>query len=162
MQILITQGGLARTRVLSFNRLQIGLALAALIVTLLLLSGAVYHFIFLKAAREGWPVVSQLVKLVVRDEIAQRDRFMRENLDAMARKVGEMQARMVNLEAMGERVTGLTGPAVARSVAKGGPTCRWSIPAWSCSITPSRRWNRWQTSMATCSRWPNRACLSHA
>jgi murein DD-endopeptidase MepM/ murein hydrolase activator NlpD len=109
MQILITQGGLARTRVLSFNRLQIGLALAALIVTLLLLSGAVYHFIFLKAAREGWPVVSQLVKLVVRDEIAQRDRFMRENLDAMARKVGEMQARMVNLEAMGERVTGLAG-----------------------------------------------------
>jgi murein DD-endopeptidase MepM/ murein hydrolase activator NlpD len=46
---------------------------------------------------------------VQRDEIVQRDRFMRENLDAMARKVGEMQARMVNLEAMGERVTGLAG-----------------------------------------------------
>src|SRR6185295_16377080 len=47
--------------------------------------------------------------LVVRDEIAQRERFMQTNLDAMARKVGEMQARMVNLEAMGERVTGLAG-----------------------------------------------------
>ncbi|MFO1338905.1 MAG: M23 family metallopeptidase [Burkholderiaceae bacterium] len=109
MQILITHGGLSRSRVLSFNRLQITLALGALVVALLLLSGTVYHFVFLKAAREGWPVVSQLVKLVVRDEIAQRDRYMRENLDAMARKVGEMQARMVNLEAMGERVTGLAG-----------------------------------------------------
>jgi murein DD-endopeptidase MepM/ murein hydrolase activator NlpD len=109
MQILITHGGLARTRVLSFSRLQITAALAALVVTLLLLSGAVYHFVFLKAAREGWPVVSQLVRLVVRDEIAQRERFMQVNLDAMARKVGEMQARMVNLEVMGERVTGLAG-----------------------------------------------------
>lgn len=109
MQILITHGGLARTRVLSFSRLQITVALLALVMALLLLSGAVYHFIFLKAAREGWPVVSQLVRLVVRDEIAQRERFMQVNLDAMARKVGEMQARMVNLEAMGERVTGLAG-----------------------------------------------------
>src|SRR6202008_4878107 len=56
-----------------------------------------------------WPIVSQLVRLVVRDEIAQRERFMQTNLDAMARKVGEMQARMINLEAMGERVTGLAG-----------------------------------------------------
>jgi hypothetical protein len=41
--------------------------------------------VFLKAAREGWPVVSQLVRLVVRDGFAQRDRFMRENLDARPR-----------------------------------------------------------------------------
>jgi len=109
MQIMITHGGLARTRVVSFSRMQLSLAIAALVLALLLASGAVYHFIFLKAAREGWPIVSQLVKLVVHDEIAQRDRFMRENLDAMAVKVGEMQARMVKLEAMGDRVTGLAG-----------------------------------------------------
>jgi murein DD-endopeptidase MepM/ murein hydrolase activator NlpD len=109
MQILITHGSMARTRVLSLSRLQILLALCTLVMTLLLLSGAVYHFIFLKAARDGWPIVSQLVKLVVRDENAQRDKVLRDNLDAMARKVGEMQARMVNLEAMGERVTGLAG-----------------------------------------------------
>jgi murein DD-endopeptidase MepM/ murein hydrolase activator NlpD len=109
MQIMITHGGMARTRVLSFSRLQIFLGLSTLVMALLLLSGAIYHFVFLKAAREGWPIVSQLVKLVVRDENAQRDKVLRDNLDAMARKVGEMQARMVNLEAMGERVTGLAG-----------------------------------------------------
>ena len=86
MQILITHGTLARTRVLQFNRWQLGAALAALIVVLTLLSGTVYHFVFLKAAREGWPVVSQLVRLVVRDEFAQRDRFMRENLDAWRKR----------------------------------------------------------------------------
>lgn len=109
MQILITHGTVARTRVLQFNRWQLLGALVALVVVLTLLSGTIYHFVFLKAAREGWPVVSQVMKLVVRDEFAQRDRFMRENLDAMARKVGEMQAKLIKLEAMGERVSGLAG-----------------------------------------------------
>jgi len=109
MQVLITHGTLARTRVLHFNRWQLGLALAALIAVLTLLSGTVYHFVFLTAAREGWPVVSQIVKLVVRDETAQRERFLRENLDAMATKVGELQAKLLKLEAMGDRVSGLAG-----------------------------------------------------
>ena len=127
MQILITHGTLARTRVLQFNRWQLGAALAALVVVLTLLSGTVYHFVFLKAAREGWPVVSQLVRLVVRDEFAQRDRFMRENLDVMAQKVGEVQAKMIKLEAMGERVSGIVGikPEELRQLAPksaaGGP-----------------------------------------
>lgn len=109
MQILITHGSLARTRVLRFNRWQLGAALAGLVIVLMLLSGVIYNFVFLKAAREGWPIVSQLMRLVVRDEFAQRDRFMRENLDAMAQKVGEVQAKMIKLEVMGERVSGLVG-----------------------------------------------------
>ena len=109
MQIMITHGGLARTRVLHISPARIVVSACVLVVALLLMSGAIYHYFFLKAAREGWPVVSQLVKLVVHDEIAQRDKFMRENLDAMAQKVGDMQARMVKLEAMGDRVSGMAG-----------------------------------------------------
>jgi murein DD-endopeptidase MepM/ murein hydrolase activator NlpD len=109
MQIMITAGTLARTRVVQFSRLQMFGALAVLVTLLMLMSGAIYHFIFLKAVRENWPVVSQVVRFVVRDEIAQRDRFMRANLDAMAERVGEMQAKLVQLEAVGERVAGLAG-----------------------------------------------------
>jgi len=126
MQIMITHGNMARTRVLHFNRLQLAGAITGLLVLLLLLSGTIYHVIFLKAAREGWPVVSQIVRLVVRDEFAQRDRFMRENLDAMAQKVGEMQAKLIKLEAIGERVSGLAGvkpdelKQIAPSALRGG------------------------------------------
>ena len=139
MQIMITSGTLARTRVMRLNRLQLALAFSALLVVLTLLSGTVYHFVFLKAAREGWPVVSQIVRLVVRDEFAQRDRFMRENLDAMAQKVGEMQAKLVKLEAVGERVAGAVGvkPDELRQMMKpaaaggqGGPF----VPAKSASL----------------------------
>src|SRR5665811_1154741 len=83
----------------------------------MLVAALLYHWVFLKGARDGWPVIGTLVKLVVKDETEQRDRFMRENLDAMARKLGEMQAKMVQLEALGERVSGLAGmnPAEVRA-----------------------------------------------
>jgi murein DD-endopeptidase MepM/ murein hydrolase activator NlpD len=109
MQLLITHSSLAPSRALNLSRWQLLGMLFAVTLLFLLASGTIYHFIFLKAAREGWPIVSQIVRLVVRDEIAQRDRFMRENLDAIAQKVGDMQAKLVKLEAMGERVVGLAG-----------------------------------------------------
>ncbi len=129
MQIMITHGSLARTRVLQYNRWQLGAALAGLVALLVLLSGSVYHFVFLKAVREGWPVVSQLVRPIVQDEMTLRERFLRDNLDAMAQKVGEMQARLIRLESIGDRVSGLAGvnpgelrpPARAASGGQGGP-----------------------------------------
>jgi murein DD-endopeptidase MepM/ murein hydrolase activator NlpD len=136
MQIMITDSSLVRTRALHFRRWQVGLAALLLVTVLMMISGAVYHFIFLKAAREGWPVVGQLVKLIVRDEIAQQERLLRHNLDAMAQRVGEMQAKLVKLEALSERVTGLAGvkadelktlPARARG-GLGGPFVPMSRP----------------------------------
>src|ERR1700761_8050321 len=109
MQIMITHGGMSRTRVMHISPAQMIVSAVLLVVAILLTSGAIYHYFFLKAAREGWPVVSQLVKLVVHDESAQRDKIMRENLDAMAQKVGDMQARMIKIEAMGDRVSNMAG-----------------------------------------------------
>ena len=139
MHILITSGSLSRTRVLRLSRWQLAGAGSLLLTVLLLLSATAYHFVFLKGAREGWPVVSQVMKLVVRDEFAQRDRFMRQNLDAMAQKVGEMQAKLVKLEAMGERVSGLAGvkpeeveqikPTPSAAGGKGGPFVAVASPS---------------------------------
>jgi murein DD-endopeptidase MepM/ murein hydrolase activator NlpD len=109
MQIIITHGVLAKTRVLQFNRPQLVLTVVALAIALMLLSGAIYHFVVLKAVRDGWPLIGQAIGLVVRDDTVQRDRFLRENLDAMATRVGEMQAKLLKLEAMSDRVSGLAG-----------------------------------------------------
>lgn len=107
MQILITDSSLVRTRALHIKRWQFALGGVLLAGLLMMISGAIYHFIFLTAAREGWPLMGQLVKVIVREETAQRERFMRENLDAIALRVGEMQAKLVKLEALSERVTGM-------------------------------------------------------
>lgn len=109
MHVIITDAWLAKSRAiyLSGPRLLLAAVLAAL--TLMLVAAALYHWVFLKGAREGWPVVGSLVKLVVKDEAEQRDRYMRENIDVMAKRLGEMQAKMIQLEALGERVSGLAG-----------------------------------------------------
>jgi murein DD-endopeptidase MepM/ murein hydrolase activator NlpD len=109
MHLIITDAWLARSRAIHLSGTKLILAGLALSFSLMLVAAALYHWVFLKGAREGWPIVGSLVKLVVKDEIDQRDRFMRENLDAMARRLGEMQAKMTQLESLGERVSGLAG-----------------------------------------------------
>ena len=109
MHFIITDAWLAKSRAVHLSGTRLVLSLLALSLALMVTAAGLYHWVFLKGAREGWPVIGALVKLVVKDEFEQRDRFMRENLDAMARKLGEMQARMVQLEALSERVSGLAG-----------------------------------------------------
>ena len=109
MDILITHGRLARTRSLHLRPLQLWLMLGALLLALLLLSGTVYHFVFLKAVREGWPVVSQIVGPVIGRDAVDRERYLRENVEAMALQLGELQAKLLKIEAVGERVSGLAG-----------------------------------------------------
>ncbi|MES2943477.1 MAG: M23 family metallopeptidase [Pseudomonadota bacterium] len=123
MHLIITDAWLAKSRAiyLSGTRLVVVGAVAAL--ALMLVAAGLYHWVFLKGAREGWPVIGSLVKLVVKDEFEQRDRFMRENLEVMAKRLGEMQAKMMQLEALGERVSGLAGvspPEIKSTMGSGG------------------------------------------
>lgn len=109
MDILLTHGRSARTRSFHLPAWQMILMGLVIFLLMLALAGAIYHLIFMKAVRENWPVIGDLVRLIAKDEFAARDRFLRENLDAMAHKVGEMQAKMVKLDAVGSRVAGLAG-----------------------------------------------------
>jgi murein DD-endopeptidase MepM/ murein hydrolase activator NlpD len=120
MQLIITDARLARSRPIQLSGLRLGAVLLGLSLCLMLVSAALYHWVFLKGAREGWPVVSTLVRFVVRDEVAQRERFVRENIDVMAKRLGEMQAKVMQLESLGERVSGLAGLNPADIRAKPG------------------------------------------
>lgn len=109
MQILITTSTNKPTRVLQFTPWTLALAVVGLIVPLMLLSLVLYHTVVLRAAQQQWPIISDAVRFVERQELAQRDRYVRENLDVMAVRVGDMQARLMRLEAVGERVAGMAG-----------------------------------------------------
>ncbi len=125
MHLIITDAWLAKSRPLHLSGTKLVAAGLALSLALMLVAVGLYHLVFLKGAREGWPVIGTLVKMVVKDEFEQRDRFMRENIDAMATKVGEMQAKVVQLEALTERVSQLAGVQIPVSAkvkpGQGGP-----------------------------------------
>lgn len=109
MHLIITDAWLAKSRAIHLSGARLLLAGLTLSFALMLVAAGLYHWVFLKGAREGWPVVGSLVRLVVKDEFEQRDRFLRENLDVMAKRLGEMQAKLLQLESLGERVSGLAG-----------------------------------------------------
>lgn len=109
MQVIITDAWMARTRAFHLSGVKLILSFLLLSLVLMLVSAGLYHWVFMKGAREGWPVIGSLVRLVVRDEFAQRDRYVKENIEVMAKRLGEMQAKMLQLESLGERVSGLAG-----------------------------------------------------
>lgn len=117
MHLIITDAWLAKSRAIYLSGTKVVLVALLASFGLMVLSAGLYHWVFLRGARDGWPVIGSLVKLMVKDDSDQRDRFMRENLDVMAKRLGEMQAKMMQLDALGERVSGLAGinPAELKS-----------------------------------------------
>jgi len=109
VHIIITDAWLARSQALHLNGFR--LVGATVLASLVLMLGAVaaYHWVFLNGVRQGWPGFNSVARLVTQGEVNSKDIYMRENLDAMARKLGEMQARMLQIESLGERVAGLAG-----------------------------------------------------
>lgn len=131
MQILITSEHSAQTRVLMVRPWLLLGAASLVLFMMLLIGGAIYHMLFMAAARQGWPVAGNIVRNIMQKQLAQRDQFVRENLDAMAKRVGELQAQLIQLEAKSERVAGLAGvkpeelapamPQATSTGAQGGP-----------------------------------------
>lgn len=157
MDILITHGASARIRSMHIRPLHLWLIVGAISAVMVALSGLIYHFVFLTAVRDGWPVVSQLVRPILREEVVARERYTQQNLDAMAHKVGEMQAKLIRLEAVSARVSGLAGlkpddlkalnesdkavlPAVNSASAPKGPQGGPFVSAESPSFEQLHRW----------------------
>jgi murein DD-endopeptidase MepM/ murein hydrolase activator NlpD len=124
MQLIITDPRLSRSYVLQTSPGGIALFLAGFFIAVTLVSAVIYHWILLKGAREGWPVISQVMRLVVKDEFDQRDRYVRENIEVLAKRMGEMQAKLMQMESLAERVSGLAGmdPAQVRTTPGRGGT----------------------------------------
>jgi murein DD-endopeptidase MepM/ murein hydrolase activator NlpD len=87
------------------------LMLAALIFLALLIAGNsfLYYLTLRHAADIKLPFVRDMLASVMQDDTSKKDIYVKENLAAMAIKLGEMQAQLMRLDALGERVQGLAG-----------------------------------------------------
>jgi murein DD-endopeptidase MepM/ murein hydrolase activator NlpD len=87
------------------------LAFLTLVFFSMVIAGAILlHHLFIWLAADGnMPFFRNFVPAIVQDDTAKKDRYVRENLTAMATKLGEMQAQLMRLDALGERVQGLAG-----------------------------------------------------
>jgi murein DD-endopeptidase MepM/ murein hydrolase activator NlpD len=75
----------------------------------LLLATLIYYITFRHAADIKLPLLQDILVALQQEEKQKSSDFMRENLNAMAVKVGQMQAQLMRLDALGERLSALSG-----------------------------------------------------
>lgn len=109
MQLIITDAWVAKTRTIHLNGVKLAIALVLFSTLLITVSVGFYHWIFLTGVRENGSFLPLLPEIVSKDDTVQRDRFLRENLNVLARRLGEIQTKVIQLESLGERISGLTG-----------------------------------------------------
>ena len=89
--------------------------------------------------RFNLPFASDLVAMVQQQHNKKNEEYLRENVSAMAIKLGEMQAQVVRLDSLGERISKLSGVSLPKTEVgnkggketaggKGGPLIRPSAP----------------------------------
>lgn len=119
MQLIIVDGSFSRSRTLSVP----GWCLAALaaVLAVLVVFASVWVYRAFSVPSDGpvsAPESGSVLAAAGVEGTAKHDLFVRQNIDAMARKVGEMQARMVQLESLSERVSTMAGVAIPASADK--------------------------------------------
>lgn len=68
MQLIIMDAWLAKSRAIHLSGTKLICAALLASTSLMLVAAGLYHWVFLKGAREGWPVVGTLLRLVIKDE----------------------------------------------------------------------------------------------
>ena len=109
MQIILISDRLARARSVHMSTVHL-VGTAFLALTLLFGATAALYWLTLRYAAEvRLPALQQLVAAAQQAE-AERERvFVQQNLNSMAMKLGEMQAQLTRIDAVGERLSALAG-----------------------------------------------------
>ena len=109
MQIILISGRLAKARPFTLTlRHLVGAAFFAM--ALVFVGTAGLYWISLRYAAElRIPAIQQIVLQANQAEAERGRAFVQQNLNAMAVKLGEMQAQLARLDALGERLSSLAG-----------------------------------------------------
>ena len=109
MNIILVSGRLAKARTITLGLPQLtllGLGMAMALVAL----AAGLHYVTLRFAAElNLPHLQTLLLSAQQQEREKTQSYLRENLNAMAVKLGQMQAQLVRLDTVGERLAKLAG-----------------------------------------------------
>lgn len=109
MQIIVVDRRLARARTITVTRRHAVIAFSSVVLAVLMMSG-MFSFLTVRAAGLfPVPIVTDVISFVTRDEAERQDQRVRHNVDALAQRLGEVQAQLLRLDALGERMSRAIG-----------------------------------------------------
>jgi murein DD-endopeptidase MepM/ murein hydrolase activator NlpD len=109
VQIILISNRLAKARTLTLSARHVLASVSAALLVLAALTAALYWLTLRLAMEARIPLVHQLMLAAVRGETERSREFVQQNLNAMAVRIGEMQAQLARLDALGERISALAG-----------------------------------------------------
>jgi murein DD-endopeptidase MepM/ murein hydrolase activator NlpD len=109
VHIILVSNRLATAKSIQLTLRHLLLLAAGFGMLVLLLATLIYYVTFRHAADIKLPLLQDILVALQQEEKQKSSDFMRENLNAMAVKVGQMQAQLMRLDALGERLSALSG-----------------------------------------------------
>jgi len=109
MHIILVSDRLATARSITLTWRHGVLLVGAMFSSVLVLSSLFSYVTVRHAAEIRLPFLQDLLRTVNAEETRRSKDFVRENLNAMAVKLGEMQAQLMRLDTIGERLAGMAG-----------------------------------------------------
>lgn len=108
MQIILLHPRFNHAKSITLTHRHLVLATLGFLLAALLLASLMFYLVSENAKHMPAPL-RELVASGAQGDEAKKEKFLKENLALMARRVGEMQAQLMRLDALGERVQGLAG-----------------------------------------------------
>ena len=109
MQIIVIPHRLAKARTVTVSARHVFACAGLGLLLLVSLTIGLYWLTLRFAAEVRIPLVQQLVLAAQKSETERAREFVQQNLNAMAVKLGEMQAQLARLDALGDRLSQLAG-----------------------------------------------------
>lgn len=109
MQIILVPNSLGSKKAVALNSLQSGALLALFITVPVILASLLYYFTLTNGLAIRIPYVQQLVLNAQQREAEKNRAYLQGNLNALSVKLGQMQAQLVRLDALGGRLAKSAG-----------------------------------------------------
>ncbi len=109
MNIILVSDSLARSRSVTLSQAQVLLIAFGILLSGFLLAMATYTVTMKFAVDLRNPYLRTLLTALHQDDVKRTELETKENLNALAAKVGELQARIMRLDAFGERLAKAAG-----------------------------------------------------
>jgi len=109
VNIILVSGKLTRTRTLTLSGQHLVLGGLSVMLAALVLAFGLQYFMLRHAASLNTPFLNTLIQSTQQQQYEKTQNYLRDNLSAMASKLGQMQAQLLRLDTLGERLAKTAG-----------------------------------------------------
>ncbi len=107
MNIILVSGRLAKAHTINLGAKHIAGAAGSVLLSVVVLACAI-NFVMIRFASD-LPFMKNQVLSIQQTQQTENESYMRDNLNAMAQRLGQMQAQLLRLDTLGERLAKLAG-----------------------------------------------------